>query len=103
MGLVVGGDEVNWSHHAVGIAIAFLIATVLVVSGLVWAVLILVGGQPLAHEILGENVVRMFMVITFAFLAVTQVLVMVFFWGTLIIVGGKWLMFHFRRFWETDL
>ena len=68
----------NWSQHAVGMAVAFLIATVFVVSGIVWAVLIFVGGQPLAHQVLGENVVRTFMVITFAFLAVTQVLVMVF-------------------------
>jgi hypothetical protein len=92
----------NWNQHMVGLAIAFLIATVFVVSGVVWAVLILVGGQPLAHEVLGENLVRTFMVLTFAFLAITQVLVMLFFWGALIIVGGKWLKYHFRRFWETE-
>ncbi len=97
------GRQVNWSQHAVGIAIAFLIATVFVVSGGVWAVLILVGGQTLAHEVLGENFVRSFLVVTFAFLAVTQVLVMLFFWGTLIIVGGKWLTYHFRRLWDNEL
>ena len=75
----------NWNQHIVGIAVAFLIATVFVVSGGTWAVLIFVGGAAAGttHEILGENVVRTFMVVTFAFLAVTQVLVMIFFWGTL--------------------
>lgn len=95
--------EFNWNQHVVGIAIAFLIATVVVVSGITWSVLIFVGGAPVAHEVLGENVVRTFIVLTFAFLAITQVLVMLFCWGTLIIVGGKWLKYHFQRFWEAEL
>lgn len=69
----------NWSQHVVGVAIAFLIATVLTVSSIVWAIVMFVGGQPHAHEILEENV------ITFAFLAITEGLVMLFFWATLII------------------
>lgn len=92
----------DWGRHTISLGIAFLIATVVVVTGLVWAVLILVGGQTLAHEILGENVVRTFIVVTFAFLTITQVLVMVFFWGALVIVGGKWLVYHARRFWEIE-
>lgn len=93
----------TWNEHVPTIAIALLTPTVIIVTGIVWAVLISVGGEPLAHEILGENFVRAFIVITFGFLAITQVLVILFFWATLVIVGGKWLKYHFRRFWETEL
>jgi hypothetical protein len=93
----------NWNQHVVTCAVTFLIAVLLVVTGGTWMVLLLVGGAPLAHQVLGDNLVKTFLVITFAFLGITQVIVMAFLWGVLILVGGKWLMYHFRHFWETEI
>jgi hypothetical protein len=92
----------NWNQHVIGIGLIFLVATLLVVSGGTWMVLLLVGGQSLVHQFLGDNFVRAFLVVTFVFLGVTQLVVLVFLWGVLIVVGGKWLIFHVRHFREAE-
>jgi hypothetical protein len=66
-------------------------------TGVLWGVLIMVGGQPLAQELLTNNVVRSFLVIAFVFLGVSQLLVMAFLWVVLFIVAGQWLKHLFIR------
>lgn len=61
----------NWTHrhHSLSMSLAILVGSLFITTGVMWAVLIFIGGRRLADEIMASNAIRTFLVVAIVFLA----------------------------------